>query len=324
MDAIDPSTSVGGKKHQWTALEDSKLVECLLDITNSGKWKANNGTFKHGYLQQLEKLLNEKIPRCGLKAQPHIDSRIKILKKQFHAISEMLGHCGGRFEWNAEDKCIVADKNVYEEWVKSHPTAKGLRYRSFPYYDELGVVFGKDRATGQGAMGFSDMVEESAKEIRNDQGTDKKIRNDQDIDKETRNDQDNDVDPLNHFDDLDGAASVSHASTQSALSQSGKKSKRSRSEDALIDVLTKTVKQFGKMHAASGETINKIANCFQYEADGAARRMRVFDELKKVNGLTNSQRVRVGHLLVQNQANTDYFFTLDDEFKLEFLQQLLG
>lgn len=118
MDATEQSISVGGKKHQWTALEDSKLVECLLDITKSGKWKANNGTFKNGYLQQLEKLLHEKIPRCGLKAQPHIDSRVKILKKQYHAISEMLGDSANRFEWNVEEKCVVSDKNVYDEWVK--------------------------------------------------------------------------------------------------------------------------------------------------------------------------------------------------------------
>lgn len=118
MDATNQSSSVSGKKHQWTALEDSKLVECLLHIANSGKWKANNGTFKPGYLQHLEKLMHEKIPRCGLKAQPHIDSRIKILKKQYHAISEMLGHSASGFEWNEEEKCVVVDKNVYDEWVK--------------------------------------------------------------------------------------------------------------------------------------------------------------------------------------------------------------
>ena len=208
----------------------------------------------------------------------------------------------------------------------------------------MGLVFGKDRATGQGAMVLFDMVEEINKGVENDQYNDrdgnnqdndkevgnvpdngKEVGNDQDNNREARNDQGNGFDPVNPSDELDGAASVSHTSTQSALTQSGKKSKkRSRNEDALIDVLTETVKQFGKMHAASGETISRIANCFQYEADGAARRMKVFDELKKINGLTNAQRVRGGQLLVQNQANTDYFFTLDDECKFEFVMQLLG
>ncbi|XP_062102297.1 beta-fructofuranosidase, insoluble isoenzyme CWINV4-like, partial [Humulus lupulus] len=60
--------------------------------------------------------------------------------------------------------------------------------------------------------------------------------------------------------------------------------------------------------------MKRLADCFQFEADGAARRMSVFDELKKVDGLTNEQRVTCGRILVQNQANTGYFFTLDEEF----------
>nr|CAD1825800.1 unnamed protein product [Ananas comosus var. bracteatus] len=40
------------------------------------------------------------------------------------------------------------DKNVYDNWVKSHPNAVGLRGKSFPYFEELLIVFGKDRATG--------------------------------------------------------------------------------------------------------------------------------------------------------------------------------
>ena len=61
-----------------------------MEITNNGKWKANNGTFKPGYLQQLENMMNEKILSCELKAQPHIDYRVKILRKQYNAISEIL------------------------------------------------------------------------------------------------------------------------------------------------------------------------------------------------------------------------------------------
>ncbi|XP_024030261.1 uncharacterized protein LOC112094190 [Morus notabilis] len=121
-------------------------------------------------------------------------------------------------------------------------------------------------------------------------------------------------------------ASIGGPSTQSSstpLTSGRKKRKRSQSEDVLVDALTETIHKFSNMYAMAGENIGRLANCFQYEADSAARRMQVFDEVKKVEGLTNAQRVRVGKLLVQNHDYTNYFFTLDDEFKLDFLLSLL-
>ncbi|KAK0597937.1 hypothetical protein LWI29_030046 [Acer saccharum] len=193
-------------------------------------------------------MMNDKIPSCKLRAQPHIDSCIKLLKKQYHAISEMLRPSASGFWWNDDLKCVVVEKIVFDEWVKSHPTAKSLRNKLFPYYKELGTVFGKDHANGQGAMGFSETVEEIGNE----------------------DDQHNDDDPFYPSDELNG--NVNMSSTNTPLTQS---------------------------------------------TDGATRRLKVFDELKKIDGMTNAQ------LLVHDQANIDNFFTLDEEFKLDFLLSLL-
>jgi len=165
-------------------------------------------------------------------------------------------------------------------------------------------VFGKDRANGLGAMGLTNMVD--------------------DIDKETENDLD--YDPLLMSDENMDTASIGGPSIQttSTLSASGrKKRKRSQCGDVLVDALTETIHKFFDMYAMFGENIGRLANCFQYEADGAARRMLVFDKVNKVEGLTNAQRVRIGKLLVQNHDYTNYFFALDDEFKLDFLLSLL-
>ncbi|KAL5564215.1 hypothetical protein UlMin_027379 [Ulmus minor] len=228
-------------------------------------------------------MLHKKIPQCGIRAQPHIDSCVKILKKQYNAIANILGPSASGFGWNDEAKCIIVEKNVFDEWVKSLPTAKGLRNKPFPHYDELGIVFGKDRANGQGAMGMSEMVDK--------------------IDKDTKDTQEVRFDPLfNQFEDLDGNVTESPTTTRSTKSSKRTK-KRSRSGDALAE----TVNQFGSMYATASVNIGRITNCFQHETDSAERRMKLFDELKK---------------LVTNQAKIDYFFTLDDEFKLEFLLQM--
>ena len=74
-----------GPKFQWTLEEDDNLVECLLELASDVKWKAGNG-FKAGFIVKLEELMEKKLPECGIKASPHIESRYKILRRKYRAI----------------------------------------------------------------------------------------------------------------------------------------------------------------------------------------------------------------------------------------------
>ncbi|TXG70064.1 hypothetical protein EZV62_004999 [Acer yangbiense] len=149
----------------------------------------------------------------------------------------------------------MAEKIVFDEWVRSHQTAKGLRNKPFPYYEELGTVFGRDCANGQGAMGFSEMVEEIGNE----------------------DDQHNDDDPFYPSDELNGNVNIS--STNIPLTQSSKKGKkRSRNENLIVDFLKDSVKEFGNMQTATSDSIRRLADCFQFEADGATRRLKMSTE----------------------------------------------
>ncbi|RYR20060.1 hypothetical protein Ahy_B03g065145 [Arachis hypogaea] len=85
-------------------------------------------------------MFHEKIPGCDLKDNPHIESRVKLLKRQYFAIVEMMGTTGSGFGWNDKDKMIV-----------SHSNANGLYNKPFPYFEVLGIAFGRDRAQGGNA-----------------------------------------------------------------------------------------------------------------------------------------------------------------------------
>ncbi|GMJ03047.1 hypothetical protein HRI_003973900 [Hibiscus trionum] len=103
-------------------------------------------------------MLATKLPTAQIRANPHIESRVKLLKRQYNALSEML-NIGSGFCWNEEEKCLTAPKDVFDDWVRSHPTAAGLRNKPFPFFDDLIQIFGKERAIGAAAETATDAVE---------------------------------------------------------------------------------------------------------------------------------------------------------------------
>ena len=68
-------------------------------MADDPKWKGDNGTFRSGYLSQLEKMLEKELFESHIKTDPHIESRVRLLKRQYNAICEMIT-IGSGFEWN--------------------------------------------------------------------------------------------------------------------------------------------------------------------------------------------------------------------------------
>ena len=93
------------------------MVESLLELVHSERWTTDNGTFRPGYQEELEKKLEEKILRCGLKTK-NIESRYKLLKMKYQQIFEMLGPNTSEFGWNEEEKCVTGDLELFAEWAK--------------------------------------------------------------------------------------------------------------------------------------------------------------------------------------------------------------
>ena len=98
--------------------------------------------------------------------------------------------------------------------MQSHPAAAGLREKSFPYLEELTIIFGKDRATKAGAEALANVVEE--------------------IDREEATNPDNEVEICERLEDIMESISLTRtymalSSTQDILHNFSKSKKASRS-----------------------------------------------------------------------------------------------
>ncbi|XP_040964594.1 uncharacterized protein At2g29880-like [Gossypium hirsutum] len=155
-----PSQSSRGTKRKWVPKEDASLVSCMVDLHNIGPFNADTG-FKAGYLNELEKMLEKALPNAMLKARPNIESRIRLLKRDWSIVYDMLnGQNNSGFGWDDHKQIIVAEDAVWDSYLKSHREAGQFRHRSFPYYDQLTAIYAKDRVTGKDAQTAVDVLEE--------------------------------------------------------------------------------------------------------------------------------------------------------------------
>ncbi|TXG74232.1 hypothetical protein EZV62_002811 [Acer yangbiense] len=284
----------GQNKRFWTEEEDNKLIESLLELNNNGRFKAE-GSFKPGHLKELEKKLHEKLPGCDLLAKPHIESRMKTLKTHFHIVHDMLTgpNCSG-FGWDTEKKT-------------SHKEAAHFKLKSFPYYDELSMIFGKDRATGQHAETPADVEEQLQNEGGDYNGDD--IASSENVDNASDNNVDIQV----------VSKSSKRSQSQTNCSSTSKKQRKSKSSGDLAEALIESTATLAAVIEKSSARLSKAIG-----EDLNEKHMQLGEELSRTTTLTIMERHKVFRLIVQDNALVSYFFSLPDELKDDWAKGILA
>ena len=112
---LDSQDSV---RRKWAPEEDLKLVQALVEHYNEGNNRQET-RLQPSYLRILEGKLSKTLPNAGIKAKPHIESRLKTLKKEFQIVHAML--CdpdASGFGWDNVRKCVVAEDAVWQAYVQ--------------------------------------------------------------------------------------------------------------------------------------------------------------------------------------------------------------
>ncbi|KAG6508806.1 hypothetical protein ZIOFF_034188 [Zingiber officinale] len=150
-------------KHQWSAIEDVALIEALMQLNNAGDLRNKNEKgFRPGHGLKLQQMLEVSLPGYGIKAKPHIESRLRTFQKLHNIVHDMLYGVGSSgFGWDSGKKLL---------WLRILCGMNILRYKSLAYYKELSIILCGDRASGKDAQVPADIVEELDKvAVENDE-----------------------------------------------------------------------------------------------------------------------------------------------------------
>ncbi|GJS84227.1 hypothetical protein Tco_0750768 [Tanacetum coccineum] len=114
MDHTTQSSPISGDAQLWH--QTQLLIEALQDMASDPSWKTDGG-FRSNYL-------------CEAK---------------FHVNNDMLKY--SECQWNNVEKMVACEKDWYDGYCKTHKEGKGMWDSKFPFFNELELVYGKDRAT---------------------------------------------------------------------------------------------------------------------------------------------------------------------------------
>ncbi|KAK4708724.1 hypothetical protein R3W88_029649 [Solanum pinnatisectum] len=149
--------STPSTRRTWTPTEEGTLINGLKELCVNG-WRADNETFRPGYLMELEHYLRERHPESGLKGEPHVNSKLKFWKRSYASLSLLKGRSGLGFQYS-DGTIIIDDPKEWDKFLKDEPGASNMNTKKWPLFADWEEIFGKDKATGEHAEGPLDAVE---------------------------------------------------------------------------------------------------------------------------------------------------------------------
>ncbi|CAA0833609.1 Unknown protein [Striga hermonthica] len=297
---MDSTTSMGrgpnvnNPRRSWTIEEERALIQGLKELVARGM-KADNG-LRSGYTLFLEQYMRQQFPGTTIRAEPHITSKITVWKKNYGLLQPLLQETSG-VGWSESGHILEVEEPVWQDYVKVYPKGKGLRNKPWPFYSDWVDIFGKDRATGEGAEGFADAVQEvlsntgdnaPAQNVSSGGGGGDFESNENEI-----------------------QSSPTHGVESSASGRGKRVGKRKRLKDAEVEVVGLLHTLCEKADKRWGEMVERIG----VQHDAKEQRKVLYEALKCIPILTTEQRFIVSKYFCRNKEDMDVFFSVDDEEK---------
>ncbi|KAJ8441240.1 hypothetical protein Cgig2_033964 [Carnegiea gigantea] len=242
--------------------EDDALIEVLKDLVNGGtSFKADN-RFKPGFLYTVAEKLKTKLPEANLKAQPHVHSRLRHFKGIYNVVHDMVVGSAHVDLDGTQKQNQVAEKEVWKAYVKNHPRANDWRGKPCPYYEDLCIIFGKNRASGKDAQGPEEMEDEVNEEGENEESSKK--------------------------DEPESSYTQEPSEVEASSAKSGNLGKRVRASDNLVKGLSEVASILGREIRAASSNISRAIG---FDVELSEKRSKLNEELANLS-LTTMERHR--------------------------------
>ncbi|KAL8540983.1 hypothetical protein ACS0TY_002314 [Phlomoides rotata] len=226
------------------------------------------------------------LPGTDLIANPHINSKIHVWKKEYGSLSDLLSKSG--IGWDSMTQTIdVIDETVW--------TAQKM---SFPYYEHWLNIFGKDRATGENVVDPIDMVNLFFNNAPEEEG-----------------------DNVTKCDDKFATPTVDVVGDQSICKPSGSKinnvlGKKRKGIPNEICVLVDTLGDFMK---STDESFKSLADRMVPEQEKKVPHMILNDIMTRIPGLSLQDKLKGSDELIRNKNRLEFFLTLPQDEQAEYV-----
>ncbi|KAG5626068.1 hypothetical protein H5410_011286 [Solanum commersonii] len=143
--------------------EELTLVDGLKKLC-ANDWKEDDGTFKHGYLMELEQHMIVCHPNCRLQSSTTYFFKNTRVEKAYMTLSLVKSRSGLGFRYN-DGTILVDDPKAWDDFIKVDPYAKSMTFKKWPLFANWEEIFRKDGATEQSAEGQKLMMLQLKKKI---------------------------------------------------------------------------------------------------------------------------------------------------------------
>ncbi|KAG6389187.1 hypothetical protein SASPL_150646 [Salvia splendens] len=312
---IGRGIAVDRSRRVWTQREEEILMSTMKELAAAG-WKSDNG-FCAGYLTRAKEALRREFPKTDLCVHPHIKSKINTWKRNYYSLILILDRSGVGFNANGNYKIDIDD----EQWaqvVQKDNNAKYMRNKSWPLLNDWKEIFEKDRSERIWSVDTGDAV-------RRIYGS--KVHLNEDSDKSSPLTLD-ELYPDHVFPEgvilemVDESTSVPVASAPKVPHKKNKKRKVVDSMDK-VEKIDSVLTLMTRIHEDTNDRLKEISSRIGYEFDLSTKRMRVFNQVKGMVGLTIKQQFYAAKKLVKEPELMDLFRGLDEFTRSAFVLDLL-